>query len=186
MVSHPGCSCSWPYGWGGIGAAIEPTPPWYNHGFPPQVYSHLAVVKHLQVISSCFWDGGVFLPSLILVSSGIHWILGPYRTHYTLPFQLVTLLATWWTSEFVCLPVKGLVAPGIRPSHFGSSGTFVRKLSSLNLKSSNPHLDIFLMWIRRPGQSPWVQFYYEVTTATSLVLVHLSLLWNSANLGLKL
>ena len=43
MGSHPGCSCTWPYGWGGIGAAIELTPPWYNHGFQPQVYSHLAV-----------------------------------------------------------------------------------------------------------------------------------------------
>ena len=47
------------------------------------------------------------------------------------------------TSELVCLPLKGLVAPGMRPSPFGSPGTFVRNWSNFNLKSSNPHLDMF-------------------------------------------
>ena len=33
----------------------------------------------------------------------------------TFLFQLVTLLATWWTSEFVCLPVKGPQGPDLLP-----------------------------------------------------------------------
>ena len=143
-----------------------------------------------------FSKGDVSLPPAIIVSYRINWILGSYRTHYTWPFQLDTLLVTWWISELVCLPVKGLVAPGIRPSPFGSSGTLVKNWSNFNLKSSNPQFDMFLMslgtQLKSLGPATWKlcslkdlteAFPFSLGMFATLPFLPLSLSWDQLTPG---
>ena len=51
-------------------------------------------------------------------------------------FQIDVLLVTWWIKVFVCFPFKMSIAPGVRPSAFGSSGILVKNWSRMCLNSS--------------------------------------------------
>ena len=61
--------------------------------------------------------------------------------------QASLLLAHWYSRELVALPEIRSVAPGVKPSVFGSSGTFETKLSSASLKRSIPQLLTFLTFL---------------------------------------
>ena len=63
--------------------------------------------------------------------------------------QASVLLPHWNSKEFVAFPVITSVAPGVRFSVLGSSGTLLRKQSSTSLNWSRLQLFIFLRFLGR-------------------------------------
>ena len=70
--------------------------------------------------------------------------------------------------EFVCLPLIWFEAPGVSPSDFGSSGTFVKNKSSLTLKSSILQFLVFLRdlgkLLKSLGPDTWKLWFLNVWT----------------------